>query len=125
MNAKDLPFLIVGTLRSDILGDLLNTRSFTLPFESYVLRPIKIERLRKTIEGPAGIAAITIEPGLSERIAQDVKSPEALPLLAFALRELYERFARERHGLTIDDYNKLGDRGFKLSHRQRCPSQGR
>jgi tetratricopeptide (TPR) repeat protein len=115
VNAKDLPYLIVGTLRSDILGDLLNTRSFAFPFESYALRPISIERLRKTIEGPAGIAAITVEPGLPERIAQDVKSSEALPLLAFALRELYERFARDRHGLTIDDYNKLGDPGLKLN----------
>jgi hypothetical protein len=43
-----------------------------------------------------------------------VKSAEALPLLAFALRDLDKRFGRERR-LAIADYEKLGDPAAQLS----------
>jgi tetratricopeptide (TPR) repeat protein len=107
-----LPYLFVATARSDALGDILRSRQFCLPFENYALRPMPLDRLPKVIEGPAAIAAVSIEKGLCERIAQDTKSAEALPLLAFTLRELYERMGRQRHAMSIADYEKLGDRGL-------------
>ena len=74
-----------------------------------------LDRLPKVIEGPAATAAVTVEKGLCERIAQDTKSAEALPLLAFTLRELYERMGRQRHAMSIADYEKLGDRELGLN----------
>jgi hypothetical protein len=107
---KALPYLVVATARSDALGDILRSRQFSLPFENYALRPMPLDRLPKVIEGPAATAAVTVEKGLCERIAQDTKSAEALPLLAFTLRELYERMGRQRHAMSVADYEKLGDR---------------
>jgi tetratricopeptide (TPR) repeat protein len=112
--AGGLPYLFVATVRSDVLGELLRSRQFTLPFEDYALRPMPVDRLPKVIEGPATVGALTIEKGLSQRIIEDVKSAEALPLLAFALRELYERFGQDRR-LAIGDYEKLGDPAAQLS----------
>ena len=109
-----LPYLFVATVRSDVLDELLRSRQFTLPFEDYVLRPMPLDRLPKVIEGPATVGALTIEKGLPQRIAEDVRSAEALPLLAFALRELYDRFGQDRR-LAIDDYEKLGDPVAQLS----------
>jgi TPR repeat protein len=105
-----LPYLVVATARTDALGDILRSRQFSLPFENYALRPMPLDRLPKVIEGPAAAAAVTVEKGLCERIAQDTKSAEALPLLAFTLRELYERMGRQRHAMSLADYEKLGDR---------------
>jgi hypothetical protein len=95
-----LPYLVVATARSDALEDILRSRQFSVPFENYVLRPMPLDRLPKVIEGPAATAAVTVEKGLCERITQDTKSAEALPLLAFTLRELYERMGRQRHALN-------------------------
>jgi TPR repeat protein len=110
----NLPYLIVGTARADVFNDLLTQKGVSLPVEDYPLRPIPMEFLAKTVEGPAGVAAIVIEKGLAARIATDVRSTEALPLLAFALRELYEQHAAERR-LTIANYESLGDPGSNLS----------
>lgn len=112
--ARELPYLFVATVRSDVLDELLRSRQFVLPFDDYVLRPMALDRLSKIIEGPATVSALTVEKGLSQRIAEDVRSPEALPLLAFALRELYDRFGQDRR-LAIDDYEKLGDPVAQLS----------
>jgi conflict system STAND superfamily ATPase/TIR domain-containing protein len=109
-----LPYLVVATIRSDILTGVLDTNQFTLPFEDFLLAPIALNQIPKIVEGPAGVAALTIEKGLPHRVAEDVTSADALPLLAFALRELFERYGRERR-LTIPDYEKLGDPAAGLS----------
>jgi tetratricopeptide (TPR) repeat protein len=109
-----LPYQIIATIRSDIFGDLWNSQQFSLPFDTYALRLMPLDRIVKLIEGPAAVAAVTLENGLAHRIADDVKTSEALPLLAFTLRELYETFAMERR-LSILNYEELGDRAIGLS----------
>jgi TPR repeat protein len=109
-----LPYIVVGTMRSDMLTSFLETNQLTLPFEDFLLAPMALNQIPKIVEGPAGVAALAIEKGLPQRVAEDVKSTEALPLLAFALRELFERYGRERR-LTISDYEKLGDPAAGLS----------
>jgi hypothetical protein len=44
----------------------------------------------------------------------DAATDDALPLLAFALRELYDRFGQKRH-LTLEAYRALGDDAGQLS----------
>jgi TPR repeat protein len=110
----NLPYLAIGTARSDVYNDLLKQKRGLLSVEDYPLPPMPMDCLPKIIEGPAGVAAILVDKGLAARIVADVKSTEALPLLAFALRELHERFARE-HRLTIANYESLGDPGSHLS----------
>ena len=100
-----LPYLAIATIRSDMLTGILQTHQLTLPFEDFLLAPMAINQIPKIVEGPTGVAALTVEKGLPHRVAEDVKSADALPLLAFALRELFERYGRERR-LTIADYEK-------------------
>ena len=112
--ANNLPYLVVGTARSDVFKDLLKQNSVSLPVEDYPLPPLPIALLAKIVEGPAGVAAILVEQGLTARIVTDIESTAALPLLAFALRELYDQ-NRQKHRLTIADYEALGDPTSKLN----------
>jgi hypothetical protein len=110
----DPRFIVVATVRSDVLGELLQSEQFTSTFDNYALRPMPLDQLTKIIEGPAAVTALTLEKGLAQRICADVNTAEALPLLAFALREFYERYSKDRR-LTLSDYAKLGDVGAGLS----------
>src|SRR5262249_15656048 len=79
-----LPILFVGTVRSDLLGEILKAKGFAVSHDVFTLGSLPFERLASVIEGPAQIAAIHLEEGLVERILRDVgTAPEALPLLAF------------------------------------------
>ena len=109
-----LPYLTVATARSDVLADMLRSPQSSLSFENYTLRPMEIGRLLSIIEGPARVAALSVENGLSARISRDVPSTEALPLLAFTLRELYESSSQDRR-LTIAEYESIGDQGAGLN----------
>ena len=112
--AAPMPALVIGTIRSDLLGDILKLEGFDIAREIFTLGPLPHERLRTIIEGPARIADIQIEAGLTERILADAGAPEALPLLAFALRELNERFGEDKR-LKIVEYEALGDPAAGLS----------
>ena len=110
----DPRFMVVGTVRSDVLGELLQSRQFASAFDNFALRPMPLDQLPKIVEGPAAVAALTLEGGLAQQICADVKTIEALPLLAFALREFYELYSKDRR-LTLSDYTKLGDAVAGLS----------
>ena len=53
-----------------------------------------IGSLAEIIEKPADRFGLELEPGLSERIVEDVHTADALPLLAYTLKGLYDRAAR-------------------------------
>ncbi len=55
------------------------------------------------IEGPADRAEIALEPGLVHSMIADARTDDALPLLAFTLREMYER-CRDQQRLTLEVY---------------------
>ena len=65
------------------------------------------DELRAAIEGPARRVGLEFEPGLVDRLLDDVgDEPGNLPLLEFALTELWER--REGRRLTNAAYEALG-----------------
>jgi hypothetical protein len=66
-----------------------------------------IGSLAEVIEKPAERFGIELEPGVSEQIVADVRSADALPLLAYTLKELHDRGAGDRR-LTLDEYHSLG-----------------
>jgi hypothetical protein len=66
-----------------------------------------IGSLAEIIEKPADRFGLELEPGLTERIVEDVRTADALPLLAYTLKALHDRAGAARR-LTLDDYRTLG-----------------
>ncbi len=103
------PLLAVCTLRSDFLGDFQQHPALReLAFQSIHFGPMGRDQFEKVIEGPAEKAAIKLESGLSRVMVDDTETKDALPLLAFTLRELYERYSDDGL-LTLEEYrDRLG-----------------
>lgn len=96
--------MALGTMRSDFLSEFQRRPELQrLPYEAMPLGPISIEEFARVIEGPAEIAGLQLGAGLTQALVKDTKNPDALPLLAFSLRELFDR-----HGgdglLTLEEY---------------------
>ena len=73
-----------------------------------------VERICQIIEGPARVAGLAADEGLIMAAARDAAVDDALPLLAFALRELSDgRGSSSR--LALADYQALGDMKENLS----------
>jgi WD40 repeat protein/serine/threonine protein kinase len=109
---------LVLTLRADFydrpllypgFGDLVRDHT-------EVVLPLSSSELAQAINSPAERAALLLETGLASSIVGDVsKQPGALPLLQFALTELYER--REGRSLTIAAYQAIGGVSGALARR--------
>lgn len=112
---EDMPFIVVAALRSDFLGKLQNVETLGSSFEEFSLSPMPLTRLPEIIKGPAEIAGLTVDDSLIIRATQDAKTDDALPLLAFTLRELYERYGKKDKRLTLDEYVQLGDPKLELT----------
>jgi type II secretory pathway predicted ATPase ExeA len=83
------PVQVVAAMRSEFLDDLRDLPALAgVPIEAYVLTPLGQEMLREVIEQPAKIARLHLEDGLAAALVADTHSGEALPLLAFILRQL-------------------------------------
>ena len=108
-----LPFLAAMSLRSDYLGRLQQEPSLAARFDEFS-EPMPLERVREIIEGPAKVAGITVEDGLVTAAIADACTEDALPLLAFAMRELYDRYATDGR-LTAEAYRAMGDAQAQLS----------
>jgi hypothetical protein len=65
------------------------------------------DQLRRSIETPARQVSVSYDEGLVEQILEDVRSqPGSLPLLQYALKELFERKVGRR--MTREAYDSLG-----------------
>jgi DNA-binding CsgD family transcriptional regulator/WD40 repeat protein len=109
---------VITTLRADFyervlhdpgLAPLLETGTVPVP-------PLTDDELEQAVVGPAGRSGATIEPGLAAVLVSDVRGqPGALPLLQYALTELFDR---SEHGLLrLDDYREIGGVGGAVSTR--------
>jgi TIR domain len=114
MLSEHMPFIVLLALRSDYLGQLQQVPGLQVPFEDVQLKPLPLDRVRDIIEGPAHVAGLTVDNALVAAAIRDAATDDALPLLAFALRELYDRFAKSG-GLAIAAYRALGDEKANLS----------
>lgn len=87
----ETPLRILATLRSDML-ERLQTDALLGPLSSsdFNLGPLSVAGFEAVIAGPAEVAGLTLEPGLAAEIVSDTATADALPLLAFTLRELWE-----------------------------------
>lgn len=100
---------VIVTLRADfydqpllypVFGDLVRRHT-------EVVLPLTPDELELAIAGPAERVGVLPEPGLVQQITGDVSTqPGALPLLQYALTELFDR--RSGRVMTLAAYHKLG-----------------
>jgi formylglycine-generating enzyme required for sulfatase activity len=109
LKLEDSRVLILASLRSDFLGTLQlhPSRLDSLAGDPILLGPLDVAGFRQVIEGPAQRVGLRLEKGLSDLLVQDTPSGDALPLLAFTLRELWDGRA-EGAGLTLQQYADFG-----------------
>jgi hypothetical protein len=88
------PVRVVITLRADFYDRPLMVTDFSTLVQNRteVVIPLTLEELERAIGSPARRAGVSIEPGMMTAIIADVvEQPGILPLLQYALTELFER----------------------------------
>jgi WD40 repeat protein/DNA-binding SARP family transcriptional activator len=108
---------LVLSLRADFMGQALAYRPFAdaLATGGLLLGPMSRQEMVRAIEDPARIQGVTFEPGLVARLLNDVGDQAgSLPLLEFALTQLWER--RPNGSLTHSAYDEIGGVRGALAH---------
>ena len=111
--------LVVLTLRSDFEPRLASCEQFSqlLPTARFLVPTFSTEELREIVEAPLAAKALYFDPPeLVDRLLDEVAAmPGALPLLSFALAEMYRHAQRRRRqtgsadrALNQDDYLATG-----------------
>ena len=100
---------VVVTMRADFydrpLADAHLGPLFQASTETVV--PLKAEELERAIVGPAERVGITFDQGLvAEMVSEVVDQPSTLPLLQYALTEMFD--ARSSNRIGLDDYREVG-----------------
>ena len=106
-NTQGLTLLL--TLRADFMGQALSHRPFADALQNADLKlgPMTSEELMRAVTQPAEKGGVRFEEGLPDLIVADVQErPGALPLLEFALTQLWER--QEAGRLTLAAYQAVG-----------------
>lgn len=102
--------VLIATMRADFLGNALSYPQFgeLLRNTDIKVRSMNREELTQVIEKPADKLGVSFEAGLVQRILDDVEDePGNLPLLEFALTELWKR--RRGKQLTHAAYEEIGE----------------
>jgi hypothetical protein len=100
---------VVATLRADFYDHplLYAPSSRLVGRRTEVVEPLTPDQLYRAISGPAERVGLVLEADLPVAIIEDVaEQPGALPLLQYALTELYEN--REGRLLTLRAYKQSG-----------------
>ncbi len=116
--APDGPLAVVATLRADFFHHPLGSSDLgeLVRRGVEVVTPLTRAELERAIARPAEGVGVAVEPGLVAEIAVDVaRQPAALPLLQYALTDLFER-SDGRH-LTRDGYAAIGGVTSALARR--------
>ncbi|MFE3637758.1 trypsin-like peptidase domain-containing protein [Streptomyces sp. NPDC059168] len=104
---------VLTTLRADFLGAALDHPGLGQAFDgqrAYALGPMRPDQLRDIVTLPvAAVPGVRYEPHLVDRILADTGSePGALPLLGFALDQLWREQQRTHGRLTHEAYERIG-----------------
>jgi serine/threonine protein kinase len=100
---------VMITLRADFYDRPLLYPGFgeLIRRHSEVVLPLSAEEMEQAVVGPAERAGLKVEPALVSAITAEIsEQPGALPLLQYALTEIFER--REGDTLTLQAYQASG-----------------
>ena len=101
--------IVVLTMRADFYPRCASHSDLAAALSDHqvLVGPMTEDELRRAIDRPARLAGLEPESGLVELLVDDVRGrPGALPLLQFALQEVWRR--REDYRLTIRTYRAIG-----------------
>lgn len=102
--------VVAITMRADFFDRLGRYPAFAELFEAdqlLIVTEMTPSNLLRAITGPADAVGLVYEDGLADRILEDVRrQPGSLPLLQYALTELYTR--RDGRRLTHAAYDAIG-----------------
>jgi len=112
---------VVITMRADFYGKCLEQQYAGLTEQIKAncvpVTPLNAAELREAITKPAELVGLKVEPELVQRMIADVQgSPGSLPLLEFALTELWEQWREQwqqqqaslKPQLRLTNYEQLG-----------------
>lgn len=100
---------VIATIRADFLRDCMEHRGMAglLGEALVIVTPLDDHQVRDVITKPAARVGCAVDPELVATMAQQVaRRPTALPLLEFALADLFDR--ADGGVLTADDYHAGG-----------------
>jgi hypothetical protein len=106
---EDARHTVVITVRSDYETHLVQLTDLEALVRTGEIRigALNANELREAIEAPARLVGLQFDYGLVDAmIDETLGEPAALPLLQYALRELWDE--RDRNRLTFEKYNELG-----------------
>ena len=109
LSARGARLLVVATLRADFLDRPLRSPGLgeLVRAGTELVAPLTRDELERAIVRPAGAVGFQLEPGLATTMIADVaRQPGELPLLQFALTELFEHSDGQR--LTREGYAAIG-----------------
>ncbi|HSL75723.1 MAG TPA: BTAD domain-containing putative transcriptional regulator [Candidatus Limnocylindrales bacterium] len=110
--------VVLLTLRGDFYDRPLSHAGFGEVFVPAVMNvlPMTAEELESAVVGPLEGVGVTVEPGLlAQLVAETADQPGALPLLQFALTDLFDH--RTGATLTLAAYREIGGLHGILSRR--------
>ena len=110
--------VVLITMRADLYGEMAADGGLAALVGSHqvLLEPMNAEELVSAIVQPAKLVGCRFEEGLVDSLVRDVDGQAgALPLLQFALAELWKR--REDDLLRHESYRKLGGVGGAVQKR--------
>ena len=112
VDITDSRLAVAITMRADFLEPCLHYSSLhhLIQTQAVFMPPLTGVDLKEMIAEPAKLQGHTVEEALLLKILQDVKQePGFLPLLEFALTKLWDKRDQEKHQLTLEQYEKLGE----------------
>ena len=101
--------VVVATMRIDFLADCTYANlDAIVNGQMVVISGMSEDELRDAIAKPAATQGYQLSDGLLDAILQDIEAePNCLPLLEFALQELWENRNRQQHRLTLEGYRQM------------------
>lgn len=109
---------VVVTIRADILDRLLQYPELARLLQPCLelVPPLAEHEVRAAVTEPAARVGVRADPELVAEMTRDAAArPGALPLLQYALTDLFER--RTGDGLTVDAYRAAGEISGALARR--------
>ncbi|NWF70867.1 MAG: protein kinase [Chloroflexi bacterium] len=103
------PIRIVITLRADFYDRPLLHPAFSdlISKRTAVVVPLSPSEIERAITAPAESVGVVLDPQVVRQVINEVRNePGALPLLQYALTELFDR--REERFITMTAYEKIG-----------------